>query len=757
MFAISIARETCRKRIALWLVPAAALVLAMTVAAQTTIDFEDLAPGTTVTSQYGSRGVVFQQAFLDAEPPAPVPGNHFLRSANPSAEIFTPIPLPMTFTSAQGRVRFVARNNGVAANGTFLAFDAANNVVAQDGPKSVAADAFTTLFQVTDPDTTPSIVRAELRIENSAHFAIDNLEFQGLAPTEPPPAPVVQITTPQNGAELDVSTIDIAGTVTGEGVVSPVKLTLVYRQPPESTAPPFGSDLVLTGTGTTRQFSLRGFTGVPLGPITITVTAENFGGLQGTRSITFTNLPTAVRNRFTAEGGAATFGAFRFGVRPAGCTMAVYEQGAIALDGGGATRLIRGQVLTKWLALRGNANETGFFGCPLGDEREATEGSRAQDFQRGRIYSHPTVGTFSVPTVFTDAIDKRGGEEAIGVPIAEPTSSSGVSQTWLFQRFTRPSHSTLVPSTIEIRGAPPTPTLWIERQPSNLRVPTTGTIYEEFPCSDLQGPCTVEPPPAPGEPIRDAGNKFCEGTTYPFGPPEWVPILGHHISTPLFGVAVNSHLAGEDNPLTHEYIYEIDCPLKVDCPSDWNVAVHPVGPPRGIAPHQSYVAENTYVELEYEQYYAQVPHIFFDWPQIGELIFAAGRFIIDCGHTPYRTELHPIFMFSKMKSEKFQGHLATRADIWVNGWYPGDLIEFDIFPPPRPSPDARLTVSKPVDADASFNVNVEFDMLPGGNPNHARVRFTAEERKVDVTDAGEMIWQTRRGYMGQWFLFWTEP
>jgi hypothetical protein len=113
-------------------------------------------------------------------------------------------------------------------------------------------------------------------------------------------------------------------------------------------------------------------------------------------------------------------------------------------------------------------------------------------------------------------------------------------------------------------------------------------------------------------------------------------------------------------------------------------------------------------------------------------------------------------MFAKMKSEKFQGHLATRADIWVNGWYPGDPIEFDIFPPPRPSPDARLTVSKPVDEDASFNVGVRFQMLPGGTVNHVRVRFTAAERKVEVTDAGEMIWQSRRGYMGQWFLYWTE-
>ena len=63
---------------------------------------------------------------------------------------------------------------------------------------------------------------------------------------------------------------------------------------------------------------------------------------------------------------------------------------------------------------------------------------------------------------------------------------------------------------------------------------------------------------------------------------------------------------------------------------------------------------------------------------------------------------------------------------------------------------------KPVDADASFNVTVEFQILPAGTVNHVHVRFTAPERKVDVTDAGEMIWQMRRGYMGQWFLYWTQ-
>ena len=105
-----------------------------------------------------------------------------------------------------------------------------------------------------------------------------------------------------------------------------------------------------------------------------------------------------------------------------------------------------------------------------------------------------------------------------------------------------------------------------------------------------------------------------------------------------------------------------------------------------------------------------------DWPLVGDLFAAAGRWIIDCGHTPYRTELHPVFMFAKMKAEQFQGHLATRADVWVNGWYPGDPIEFDIFPPPRPSPDATLVLNKPVDADAAFNVSITFRFSPGTTP-----------------------------------------
>lgn len=719
----------------------------------TLIDFEDLTPGTMVTAQYGPRGVLFSNNFLAADPAAHS-GTHVLRTVAPTAEVFEPVPLVMTFTSLQSRVKLFAQSYDGALNGTLTAYDGAGNMVAQDGPRLVAANAFTTAFEVIDQAASPRIARAELRVENGIHFAIDDLELEGAPVVTPPSPPVVHITAPFDGAQLDTSSIDITGTVSGEGLLSSVKLTVTYGRPPESTAPAFTSDLALVGAGTTRQFSLAGFT-APLGPIVFAITAENSGAMTGTASVTVTNLPSAIRNRFAADGGAAAFGAFRFGLFAGSCKIAIYQSGAISVDAAEVTRVMRGQIFVKWLELRSIADETG-IGCPLGEARIGPGGSQAQDFQNGRIYSHASVGTFFVPSVFVDAIDKRGGENATGIPIADPTSSSGVMQTWLFQRFTRPDRPDLQPSTLEIRGTPAM--LWIERQSGDLSYPVefSATLWEHFSCSGTQGPCSVESTPDPPPRISDAGTRFCDDSTYPWGPAEWVPILSHYISTPVFGVAVHSHMARIDNPFTHEMIYDENCPLKVDCPSDWNVDIFPIGPQQGIAPFTSILAGNTYLELEYEQGYAQHAHVLMDWPQVGDLFFAAGRWIIDCGHDdPYRSELHPIFMYAKMKSEPFEGHLATRADIWVNGWYPGDPIVFDIFPPPRPTPDSTLTLSKPVDADAAFGVNIEFNLLPASAPNHVQVRFTASRREVPVTDAGEMMFQSGRGYEGQWFLYWS--
>jgi hypothetical protein len=794
--------------------------------APTLLDFEDIAAGTTITAQYGSRGVIFQQAYLDSDPAAHS-GTRVLRSLK-GGEIFTPKPFVITFTSPQTRVKLFGGSQYAPLNGTLTAYDAGGNVVATDGPRPVPQNTFTTAFEVTVPSA--SITRVEFQLENSPFESIDDLEFEG-EPAAPPPTqpPVVQILSPANGTERDLNQLDITGTVTGDGLLSPVTLTIDSRRPPESTAPPFTSDVDLAGSGTTRQFALAIFGPAPLGPVTITGTAENIAGLKGTGTSTFNNLPAAIRNRFLADGGAATFGDFSFGLFLGdACKIAIYERGAISTDGSASTRVILGDILTKWLSLRTLSNPSG-LGCPLEDERDALGVARAQGFAGGRIYAKlpgaAPPGTAYVPAVFVDALQKRG-DESNGLPLADPTDSVGPMQTWLFQRFSRPDiprpdnpdclsrtdkPDCLLPSTMEIRGSPPV--LWMERQAGSWMAPQAGigsamnlsdfdratqkggaTLWESFPCIGNLGPCTVEDePPFPAENMSNAGALFCGGTTYwpghPGGPPEWVAIpsyKGDWVATPVFGAIISNFLADIDNALTHEHSFG-NCPYCPDtiggatnpvggvcptCPSDYEFKVRPIGPQLGAFPRPSlFGKENTTnIKVEYEAYYASAAHNFLGAPKKGDLVYATGRWIIDCGHSSYKSELHPLFSFATMKtvvSETnaftgleeilFGGKPATRAAIWVNGWYTGNpQIEFDLFPPPRPSPDAVLHVVKPVDSAAAQDVTLKFSLVPPEAVSHVHLTFTSPYRENTVTDAGEMMFESGRQYWGKWYLYWGQ-
>ncbi|HEX5758426.1 MAG TPA: hypothetical protein VF121_04490 [Thermoanaerobaculia bacterium] len=714
----------------------------------TVLDFEDLPDSTTVTTQYGDRGVLLFSAFLDEDLAARSP-NRVLRVDNPIHE-FAPGPFVIEFTSGQARVRLFAGISGdiVASDpvdGTLRAYDGSGGLIAQDGPKPVAISSFTTLFEVAT--ATPSIRRLELEIGTTAFEAIDDFEFEGEAPPPPPTAaPVVEITTPADGAELDGSPITVAGTVTGEALFPTAVLTMEVGRPPDSTAPPLTAAMSLTGSGSTRGFTLE--IGLGVGPHVITVEAENTAHLEGADTVRLTNLPQAIRQRFASDGGAATFGTLRYGGTAAGCVMAVYDLGAIAAVGT-QTFVVRGGIFDKWFTLRDPGAALARLGCPTGEERAALGGARAQDFTGGRIYAGLPTGAHFVPAVFVNAIDQLGGEEGTGVPIMDPTDSIGVMETWLFQRFDRPDQPHLLPSTLEIRGSPPV--LSVERQGGDLKdlfledsneiaFPRVPTLWLQFPCEGLLGPCPVTPPSS-GPPIEDAGDRFCDGTTYPWGPPEWQAIEGDHVLTPLLGIVRSSHKAGQDNPLTHEHFSGPEDLFA----SDWNVGVRPLHPFRNL------VAENTYVEVEFEVYFANPFFVQFDEPFKNDLYFAGGRLIIDCGHTPYRSEIHPPFVTAHMRTGTLFGRPATEATIWVNGFYTGDPVAFDIFPPPRPSPDSFLTITKPIDEHAEFNVDSTFSF----QQDHVRVAFSASPRRVEVTGAGEMKWESRRAYTGRWYVGWS--
>src|SRR5262249_20729097 len=121
---------------------------------------------------------------------------------------------------------------------------------------------------------------------------------------------------------------------------------------------------------------------------------------------------------------------------------------------------------------------------------------------------------------------------------------------------------------------------------------------------------------------------------------------------------------------------------------------------------------------------------------------------------PFKTEIHPPFLLSHVRTQKRQnGDPETVAEIWIDGYFPGEPISLILWPPPRPTPDSVLTIIKPVDVDVALGLTPSFTM----SNQDVRVRFTAPHREVDVDTSGKMNWETGRGYEGEWEVFWSHP
>jgi hypothetical protein len=230
--------------------------------------------------------------------------------------------------------------------------------------------------------------------------------------------------------------------------------------------------------------------------------------------------------------------------------------------------------------------------------------------------------------------------------------------------------------------------------------------------------------------------------------PEWGAIRGDYSMTSLVGIVKASYMSAQDNPLTHEYSYDRVDPFHkppLFHPSDWNVELSP------IHPYKNVLAGNKDIDVEFEEYFAHYFFLVWGAPQAGDLLFAGGRWVIDCAHGS--SEIHPPFVMADMRTETGAGPPVTVANIWVNGFYTGDPVDIDLFPPPRPSPNAFLFLNKPFDAQAAVDIEASYATDPDFFA-FVRPHFTASKRHAPVTYTGEMKWQTGRGYMGRWSVGW---
>jgi hypothetical protein len=118
-------------------------------------------------------------------------------------------------------------------------------------------------------------------------------------------------------------------------------------------------------------------------------------------------------------------------------------------------------------------------------------------------------------------------------------------------------------------------------------------------------------------------------------------------------------------------------------------------------------------------------------------------------------------VYVAVKSVTRNNKPATQADIWVNWFFPGgdsptDAVEFDIYPPPRPSPQATLAATSPGDQNEA--VSVIFKPLFPFGP--VRVRVTATRREPEVTKFGEMKPRNESvpfGFDGRLHVYWSSP
>jgi hypothetical protein len=146
-------------------------------------------------------------------------------------------------------------------------------------------------------------------------------------------------------------------------------------------------------------------------------------------------------------------------------------------------------------------------------------------------------------------------------------------------------------------------------------------------------------------------------------------------------------------------------------------------------------------------------------PQPGDLYFAAGRWIIDCGHADYASEIHPPFLSARIRTIGGPANPQTEAAIWVNGYYRGDApVELQLDPPPRPAPNAYMVVSRTRTQDAALGV----DVIDSADPSFTdpefssfvRARFSATQRPASIGWAGLLPFRSGREYAGFWTIGW---
>jgi hypothetical protein len=137
-------------------------------------------------------------------------------------------------------------------------------------------------------------------------------------------------------------------------------------------------------------------------------------------------------------------------------------------------------------------------------------------------------------------------------------------------------------------------------------------------------------------------------------PYEWADIVPGGTQILVSGTAADTHLGPQDNPFTHPFGNDLSMDVALDSP--FRPFSRQLGPPEekpgqmhveivsGVIPHTRRPSQaspaQTWEQLSNFNQTGFQPG--FARPAVGDRVLVQGRWIIDCGHGNYGTELHPM-------------------------------------------------------------------------------------------------------------------
>ncbi len=169
--------------------------------------------------------------------------------------------------------------------------------------------------------------------------------------------------------------------------------------------------------------------------------------------------------------------------------------------------------------------------------------------------------------------------------------------------------------------------------------------------------------------------------------PGWVSVDPADPQVVIEGVVKRSKVSEVDFPFSHD-----------SHDFNWDVILDP-GYENRASDANSVLNGKRVMEMEWESRY--FPSFF--WPVAGDRVYVRGRWIFDCGHPPYYTELHPVTLSVATRYKPYHfpdqnnpSH-ANMTYIYASGqggYYTtralGQDVTFNVPIPPKPSANATL-------------------------------------------------------------------